>query len=100
MLPPDQPIDVVLSADRAEAQVSVFDRGIGIGESDAERIFTPFYRSASAKRQASGMGIGRAVCERLVARGNFDVMSRQTRLHVGVSRGVGDRGVVGARKGA
>ena len=64
--PRTQPIDVVLSADRAEAQVSVFDRGIGIGESDAERIFTPFYRSASAKRQASGMGIGLAVCERIL----------------------------------
>ena len=64
--PRSQPIDVVLSADRAEARVSVLDRGIGIGESEAERIFTPFYRSASAKRQASGMGIGLAVCKRIL----------------------------------
>jgi len=59
-------IEVVLSADPLEARVSVLDRGIGFGEAEAERIFTPFYRSSSAKRHASGMGIGLAVCKRIV----------------------------------
>ena len=60
------PSGVVLSADRDEAQVAVLDRGIGFGEEDAGRIFTPFFRSTSAKRHASGMGIGLAVCKRIV----------------------------------
>jgi PAS domain S-box-containing protein len=64
--PRGEAIEVVLSADRDEAQVSVLDRGIGFGEGDAERIFTPFYRSTAAKRHASGMGIGLAVCKRIV----------------------------------
>jgi signal transduction histidine kinase len=64
--PRGEVIEVMLSADRDEAQVSVLDRGIGLTEADAERIFTPFYRSASAKRHASGMGIGLAVCQRIV----------------------------------
>jgi signal transduction histidine kinase len=64
--PRSQAIDVELSADLDEARVSVLDRGIGIGASEADRIFTPFYRSTIAKRQASGMGIGLAVCKRIV----------------------------------
>jgi K+-sensing histidine kinase KdpD len=64
--PRTETIEVVLSADRDEAQVSVLDRGIGLDEADAERIFSPFYRSSPAKRHASGMGIGLAVCKRIV----------------------------------
>jgi PAS domain S-box-containing protein len=63
--PRTQPIDVVLSADATEARVSVLDRGIGLGSDDGETLFTPFYRSAAAKRHASGMGIGLAVCKRI-----------------------------------
>jgi PAS domain S-box-containing protein len=64
--PRDQVIDVILSADSEEATVAVLDRGIGLGGDDAGTIFTPFYRSTSAKRHASGMGIGLAVCKRIV----------------------------------
>jgi PAS domain S-box-containing protein len=63
--PRTQPIEVVLSADAREARVSVLDRGIGLGSDDATTIFTPFYRSNAAKRYASGMGIGLAVCKRI-----------------------------------
>lgn len=63
--PRTQPIEVVLSADASEARVSVLDRGIGLGSDDADTIFAPFYRSAAAKRHASGMGIGLAVCKRI-----------------------------------
>ncbi len=63
--PRTQPIEVVLSADAGEARVSVLDRGIGLGSDDPATIFAPFYRSAAAKRHASGMGIGLAVCKRI-----------------------------------
>ena len=64
--PRGRPIELVLGADADEATVVVLDRGIGLGGDDAETIFTPFYRSATARRHASGMGIGLAVCKRIV----------------------------------
>jgi two-component system sensor histidine kinase KdpD len=63
--PRGEPVEVVLSADAGEVTVTVLDRGIGFNGDDADTIFTPFYRSAAAKRQAGGMGIGLAVCKRI-----------------------------------
>ena len=63
---PETEIDVVLQAHGREAQVLVLDRGIGIGESDTAALFAPFYRADSAKRQANGIGVGLAVCKRVV----------------------------------
>jgi PAS domain S-box-containing protein len=63
--PRTTPIEVVLSADAQEARVSVLDRGIGLGSDDGDTLFSPFYRSSAAKRHASGMGIGLAVCKRI-----------------------------------
>ena len=51
------PIEIEVRADGAEAVVTVSDRGPGIGASEQERIFSPFYRSASSKA-ASGTGLG------------------------------------------
>jgi signal transduction histidine kinase len=59
-------IDVVIRVDGTEARVSVLDRGIGIGEADAEKLFTPFYRTDAAKSHANGIGIGLAVCKRVI----------------------------------
>jgi len=64
--PPSEPIEVVLRVADGEAQVSVLDRGIGLPtESDADELFTPFFRAQAAREKASGMGIGLAVCKRL-----------------------------------
>jgi PAS domain S-box-containing protein len=65
--PDDLPIEVnVERPNNAFVAVSVKDRGIGIDESEAESIFTPFYRSPSVKSQVSGMGIGLAVSKRMI----------------------------------
>ncbi len=64
--PPGTPIEVVLRVAGGEAQVAVLDRGIGLpADSDADQLFTPFFRAQAARQQASGMGIGLAVCKRL-----------------------------------
>lgn len=63
--PSGQSIEVVLDAVSGQAVVTVLDRGIGLGDADPDRIFTPFYRAPIAKRRASGMGIGLAVCKRI-----------------------------------
>lgn len=63
---PDGPIEVALVAAGDEAQVRVLDRGLGLDDADADRLFSPFYRSAEAQRTASGLGLGLPVCDRIV----------------------------------
>jgi signal transduction histidine kinase len=58
-------IDVLVRTVSNEAHVLVLDRGIGIDEEEAGRIFTPFYRSEQARVQAAGAGIGLSVCRRV-----------------------------------
>jgi PAS domain S-box-containing protein len=64
--PPDQPIDVMIQIDTEEATVIVADRGMGLGETPAETLFQPFYRSEAARGAAGGLGIGLALCRRIV----------------------------------
>ena len=49
-----------------EAMVLVQDRGIGFGDTSPDTIFEPFYRSQEARVAASGLGIGLALCQRIV----------------------------------
>ena len=64
--PSGQPIDVVIDRRDEEACVHVLDRGIGIAADDAGEVFTTFFRTDEARRAASGMGVGLAVCKRIV----------------------------------
>ena len=60
------PIEVVVASNDHEASVTVLDRGIGIGDADTAQLFTAFYRTEAAKVRSSGLGIGLAVCQRIV----------------------------------
>jgi PAS domain S-box-containing protein len=70
--PPGSAIDVILEAELlhggvpVEARVRVLDRGFGVSPDEIERLFTPFFRSDEAKRQSNGIGIGLAVCSRVI----------------------------------
>jgi PAS domain S-box-containing protein len=59
-------IEVVVTSDDSEACVAVLDRGIGIEDADAAQLFTAFYRTEAAKMRTNGLGIGLAVCQRIV----------------------------------
>jgi PAS domain S-box-containing protein len=59
-------VEVVVRADETEAQVLVLDRGMGIRKADITRVFAPFFRSDAARARASGLGIGLAVCKRVI----------------------------------
>jgi signal transduction histidine kinase len=56
--PNDEPIDVVLRRVGDEARTLVLDRGIGIEDEDADRLFTAFFRTDAARRMGGGLGIG------------------------------------------
>jgi len=64
--PADTAIDVILQACGDGASVRVLDRGFGVSDEEAHRIFERFYRSDRTSRLASGAGLGLAVCKRLV----------------------------------
>jgi PAS domain S-box-containing protein len=74
--PPDTEIEVVVDVDANEAKVSVRDRGIGLRDDEAERLFSAFYRTDRAKSQANGIGIGLTVCKRIVDRAGGRVWAR------------------------
>jgi PAS domain S-box-containing protein len=64
--PPDRPIEVRVSFEAGQVAVRVLDRGAGIQGDETDLIFAPFYRSRRTSDEASGTGIGLAVCKRLV----------------------------------
>jgi two-component system sensor histidine kinase KdpD len=64
--PPEEAIEVRLRRVGAHVEASVLDHGPGIAEDEVHAIFQPFYRSPLTSSKALGLGLGLAVCKRLV----------------------------------
>jgi PAS domain S-box-containing protein len=64
--PPGEPIEVELVSRDGEAIVLFKDRGMGFGDTPPETLFEPFFRSPEARFAANGLGIGLALCQRIV----------------------------------
>jgi PAS domain S-box-containing protein len=64
--PANEPIEIRVAYTESDVRFSVADRGVGIPAAEREAIFTPFYRSQRTAATAQGIGIGLAVCKRLV----------------------------------
>ncbi|HWO72311.1 MAG TPA: ATP-binding protein [Dehalococcoidia bacterium] len=77
--PPGSTIEVEVSRSGSNAVISVADRGIGINQHDASRLFEPFFRDTIEGRHISGLGIGLAVCKRLAEaqRGTMEARPRE-----------------------
>jgi len=63
--PADSPIDIAAWASPNAVTVEVADRGPGLADGDAQRIFDKFYRVARAGAP-SGIGLGLAICRGMV----------------------------------
>jgi signal transduction histidine kinase len=59
-------VEVRIAESGDEVEVTVLDRGIGLGDVELDRLFDPFYRSAAGRSAANGLGIGLALCQRIV----------------------------------
>lgn len=64
--PPNKPITVEVERTELEVMIRVLDRGVGIDPAEAAHLFDRFYRSSATKSRAAGLGIGLAVCKRIV----------------------------------
>lgn len=62
--PPGSPVEVAVTELTARLEVSVCDRGVGVVEAEAARVFEPFYRSQPGSR-TSGSGLGLAIARGL-----------------------------------
>jgi PAS domain S-box-containing protein len=64
--PPGGRIRVSLEQDHAGVTVRVADEGFGIEEADLPLLFEPFYRAPRTQGHSEGLGLGLAVCKRLI----------------------------------
>lgn len=59
-------IDISSESNNEFTIISFIDNGIGIHESELQRIFFPFSRSKMVKNQKEGLGIGLATCYKIM----------------------------------
>ncbi len=64
--PRDLPIEITITVREREVEVTIGDHGGGLTTDEARTIFRPFVRLERTALQASGSGIGLAVCKRLI----------------------------------
>jgi PAS domain S-box-containing protein len=64
--PAGVPTEIIMRLEGDEAVVRILDRGIGIERDKATDVFTAFFRADVARRTAGGVGIGLAVCKRII----------------------------------
>ncbi len=60
------PIEIDATRVGGEAEVRVLDRGMSFTDEDAGSLFEPFFRGERARKASGGVGIGLAVCKRIV----------------------------------
>lgn len=69
-------VTVRIQREDERAVLRVLDRGAGFSQPEADRLFEPFFRTASARQQAQGTGLGLALVERVVRRLDGTVWAR------------------------
>ncbi len=60
---PGGSVTLSLQADDHQIRLSVADTGIGLSTDEQEKIFTRFFRSAEAKSQGGGAGLGLCIAQ-------------------------------------
>jgi two-component system sensor histidine kinase KdpD len=63
--PPTQPIEIAARREGTQLVFTVSDRGPGVPDEDAGRIFEPFFRAKSAAPDAGRAGLGLSIARTL-----------------------------------
>lgn len=76
---PDAPLEIDIgfkTVSNQKIQVDITDNGIGIAESEQEKVFEPFYRVDKARtpQQASGYGLGLGLVKRIMEKHNGQIL--------------------------
>lgn len=61
-------VDMVCSREGDKVRIEFADNGVGVPESDFERMLRPFTRLDDARGQANGSGLGLAIVSRIAKR--------------------------------
>lgn len=65
--PDSRPIELSVHDDGGDVLVQVTDDGVGIPESQMERVFEPFFRAdPSRSKRTGGYGLGLSICKRVM----------------------------------
>lgn len=75
-----QPIAVSVGHEGSDAVVRVDDGGQGIAAADRERVFDPFFRSATARASHEGSGLGLPILRRVARAHRGDVLLLESTL--------------------
>ncbi len=62
----DKSVQISLACKDKMVEIRFADKGIGIPESEIEKIFSPFYRGGNAKSFVKGHGIGLSLCQKII----------------------------------
>jgi len=85
---PDQPIDIVVRQEGEYIKAVVTDRGVGIPESERQRVFDMFYRikkDASAVDSIAGVGLGLSICRGFVEAHHGRISAQSGKNGIGTS---------------
>lgn len=78
--PPDTQVSIITNIEKNIVTISVADQGIGIPDSEIERIFERFYRVDPARsRETGGTGLGLSIVKHIVSKhgGEISVWSSE-----------------------
>lgn len=77
--PPNAQIKITISALLGEVQVSIEDRGIGIPDTDLEKIFDRFYTvDKTHSRKLGGAGLGLSIVKLIMSKHNAKIWATST----------------------
>jgi two-component system sensor histidine kinase CpxA len=73
--PANRPVSVALSETSSHAVIEISDQGSGVGETELEDLFEPFFRSSAAldDKRKNGTGLGLAIAWRAVKKNGGNI---------------------------